>query len=169
MATAPVSDVSFPPGPMGLELEPVIVSSSRQMGCRVKDFYNEDAEGQRTSAVQIGDIVWQINGVKVQSERFVDILSTLKSTAESTRIITFKNIKGFPSTGNQYIFPLLSCCALSESALLHGPVAIHLLSHSAVVLHRRPLPLFVLVLDTITGSSSRPIGPGGKETSNWNC
>ena len=33
--------VSFPPGPMGLELEPIIISShgERQLGCRVKDFY----------------------------------------------------------------------------------------------------------------------------------
>eukprot|EP01039_Chlorochromonas_danica_P013980 gene13980-16257_t len=31
--------VLFPPGAMGLELEPVIKSSEREIGCRIKDFY----------------------------------------------------------------------------------------------------------------------------------
>jgi hypothetical protein len=32
-------DVTFPPGAHGLELQPVIISSERSIGCKVKGFY----------------------------------------------------------------------------------------------------------------------------------
>ena len=90
-------EVEFPPGPMGLELEPVIISSERQIGCRVKDFYfGVDHTGidweTLTSAVKIGDVISHVQKCNVQSAKFADILNQLRDLKDATRVVTFKNI-----------------------------------------------------------------------------
>ena len=89
--------VEFPPGPMGLVLEPVILSSEREIGCKVKDYYfgvdhqGIDAE-KLQDLVEIGDVVTFIGSKNVQSARFTDILDLLRSLKDAKRVITFKNM-----------------------------------------------------------------------------
>jgi hypothetical protein len=89
--------VEFPPGPMGLVLEPVIRSSEREIGCRVKDYYfgvnhtGIDAE-KLQELVEIGDVVTFIGSKNVQSARFSDILDLLRSLKDDKRVISFKNV-----------------------------------------------------------------------------
>jgi hypothetical protein len=90
-------EVRFPPGPMGLELEPIITSSERQIGCRVKDYYfGIDHDGVDPeyikSVVSIGDIIIQIQGENMLSTKFVDVLDKLRSLRENFKIVTFKDI-----------------------------------------------------------------------------
>jgi hypothetical protein len=110
-------EVEFPPGPMGLELEPVIISSERQIGCRVKDFYfGIDHTGidweTLTSAVKIGDIISHVQKCNVQSAKFTDILNQLRDLKDATRIVTFKNIsascKGDKTVASTLVMTLLS-------------------------------------------------------------
>ena len=89
--------INFAPGPMGLELEPVIVSSEREIGCRVKDYYfgldySGIAEDILQDSVSIGDIITHIESKNVQSAKFADILGLLRSLKDSDRKIVFKNI-----------------------------------------------------------------------------
>jgi len=89
--------VEFPPGPMGLELEPVIRSSEREIGCRVKDFYfGVDHRGidpdKLQELVNAGDVVTFIGSQNVQSARFSDILDLLRSLKDAKRVVTFKDM-----------------------------------------------------------------------------
>ncbi len=89
--------IEFPPGAMGLELEPVIKSSEREIGCRVKDFYfSIDHSGvdqaYLEARVSVGDIITAINGDDIRSLPFVSIVERLKELKETKRVITFKNI-----------------------------------------------------------------------------
>lgn len=90
-------EVAFPPGAHGLELEPVIISSERSIGCRVKGFYfSVDHEGidrdYLEAVVEIGDIVCVIDGVNILSMHFDSILSILKGIRDKDRVIVFKNV-----------------------------------------------------------------------------
>ena len=89
--------VEFPPGPMGLELEPVITSSEREVGCRVKDYYfgldhyGVDPEYVNTT-IKIGDIICRVQGKDVLSAKFKDILETLRTLKEEKRTVIFKEM-----------------------------------------------------------------------------
>ena len=90
-------DVDFPAGSMGLELEPVITSSERTIGCRVKDYYfGVSYDGLDRDYVQehiaIGDIITKVNETSVVSFPFNSILDMLRALTTETRKITFKNI-----------------------------------------------------------------------------
>jgi hypothetical protein len=90
-------EIIFPPGSMGLELEPVITSSERTIGCRVRDFYfGLDYDGIDQTFLQehvvVGDIIAKINEIPVGSMPFEKILDTLRSLSGTTRTIVFKNI-----------------------------------------------------------------------------
>lgn len=90
-------EIVFPAGPMGLELEPVIISSERKLGCRVKDFYFAiDHTGidheEVMSKVTIGDVISQINGQSVLSLRFQETLDLLRGYKNAARTIVFRNI-----------------------------------------------------------------------------
>ena len=89
--------IEFPPGPHGLELEPVIISSERSIGCRVKGFHFDlDHEGiskdYLESAIEIGDILCSINDTNILSVSFDAILSMLKSIRDRERVLSFKNV-----------------------------------------------------------------------------
>ncbi len=89
--------IEFPCGSMGLELEPVITSSEREIGCRVRDFYfGLDHVGisaeEIKSKVTIGDIIWNISGENVLSSKFNDILELLKKLKMVKRVVVFKRI-----------------------------------------------------------------------------
>ena len=89
--------ITFSPGPVGLELQPVIISSEREIGCRVKDYYfGVDYHGippdDLQASVAIGDIITHIDSRNVQSAKFSDILGLLRSLKDSERKITFKNV-----------------------------------------------------------------------------
>ena len=97
--------IEFPPGPMGLELEPVIKSTEREIGCRVKDFYFAVDHCGVTpefllARVKLGDMISSINGEDIKSWPFAAILDKLRSLKDQTRIISFRNIsascKSFP-------------------------------------------------------------------------
>jgi len=94
--------LEFPAGPMGLELEPVIHSSERKIGCRVKDFYfGVGHSGIDPAVLQYrvspGDIIVSIEGEVVLSSKFLDILEMLKSLRERSRTVAFKKIISEPS------------------------------------------------------------------------
>lgn len=89
--------IEFPPGAMGVELEPVIRSSEKEIGCRVKDYYfpldhNGVDRHYVESRVAIGDIICSINGEDVKSQSFGLIVDKLKSLKDKRRVISFKNI-----------------------------------------------------------------------------
>jgi hypothetical protein len=89
--------IEFPPGSMGLELEPVIKSSEREIGCRVKDFYFSIDhcgidQNYIEARVSIGDIICSINGEDIRSWPFADIVEKLRVLKDSKRLISFKNI-----------------------------------------------------------------------------
>lgn len=101
----------FPPRTaMGLELEPVIISTNppRQIGCRVKDFYfgsdfieslpmpNAESWSKDLlmSRVKIGDVICKVDNERVVSKSFAEILVLLKDlrNTDRPRHITFRNI-----------------------------------------------------------------------------
>lgn len=89
--------VLFPPGAMGLELEPVIKSSEREIGCRVKDFYfgvdyNGIEPAQLERLVNTGDIICAIDDINVKSLPFPDVVDLLRSRRNNQRVIRFKNM-----------------------------------------------------------------------------
>eukprot|EP00981_Chlorochromonas_danica_P014541 scaffold8227_cov172-Ochromonas_danica.AAC.1 len=89
--------VEFPPGPMGLELEPLIKSAERELGCRVKDFFytvGHSGIDQQVleSKVSIGDVISYVNGEDVRSYPFEQIVELLKSMKDQKKTIWFKNI-----------------------------------------------------------------------------
>lgn len=101
--------VIFPAGAMGLELEPVVISTERKIGCRVRDFYfGMDYEGIEPMVLQktirIGDIISSVNGVSVLSASFMDILDILTSNREAPqRVLQFKDVSivsSWPSAGD---------------------------------------------------------------------
>ena len=89
--------VVFPPGQMGLELEPVITSSERTIGCRVRDYYfgvdhaGIDEEYLRAN-IMIGDIIIKVNEEPVVSMPFERILDLLRGLRTQSRSVMFKNI-----------------------------------------------------------------------------
>lgn len=90
-------EVIFPPGPHGLELEPVIISSERSLGCRIKGFFfsleHEGIDRDYLEAmVAPGDIVCTIDGQNVLSMNFDNILTLLKGIRHKERVLVFKNI-----------------------------------------------------------------------------
>lgn len=110
-------EIVFPAGAMGLELEPVITSSERTIGCRVKDYYFGIAYDGLDQAflqehVAVGDIIAKINGTSVVSLPFISILELLRSLTATDRTIVFKNITASCKTFLIHIFslPLYMLC-----------------------------------------------------------
>lgn len=104
--------LTFPPRTaMGLELEPVILSTNppRQIGCRVKDFYfgTDFIEGINIPStnvlwtkdflmarVKVGDVICKVDNERVVSKSFAEILAMLRDlrNTDRCRLITFRNI-----------------------------------------------------------------------------
>ena len=89
--------IDFPSGSMGLELEPVIISTERQIGCKVKDFYfaldhNGIKPDELKGKVSIGDIICYIGEHNVLSAKFTEILDILRMLKPERRTITFKSL-----------------------------------------------------------------------------
>jgi hypothetical protein len=94
-----IYSVTFPPGNMGLDLEPLIVSLSpeRLIGCKVKGFYfaldhTGISDEELTRSVSIGDIIARVNGKDVLFSQFEDILNELRVLKRETRTVFFKTI-----------------------------------------------------------------------------
>ena len=90
-------EITFPKGSMGLELEPLIKSTEREIGCRIKDFYiSIDHDGIDREILEkyitIGDIITHINGEDVKGRSFNIILDKLRSLKDTTKVVKFKNI-----------------------------------------------------------------------------
>ena len=92
-------EVTFPPGNMGLDLEPLIssVSPERLIGCRVKDFYfGVDhcgiSEEQLRATLSPGHIIASINGEEVLFAQFMDILDKLRKLKPHQRKVCFKTL-----------------------------------------------------------------------------
>ena len=80
--------VKFPRGAMGLELEPVIISSERQIGCRVRGFYfNSSHDGLSPELIRAkvtpGDVIVSVNGSSIISLGFEAALKRLVSLKDS--------------------------------------------------------------------------------------
>lgn len=105
--------VQFPPGAMGLELEPVIRSSERELGCRIKDYYfGVDYSGieprKLESIVSIGDIICSVDDVVVRSLPFAEIVDMLRSKRNKHRVVKFKNMTSLCKNPHvQYLTKLL--------------------------------------------------------------
>ena len=96
-------EVTFPPGPMGLELEPVIISATKQIGCRVRDFYfgvdfDKVALVKLKETVKIGDVLSHLNGQSVLSLPFQEVLGQLRRGKEQARVVVFKNLAAVPES-----------------------------------------------------------------------
>lgn len=105
-------EVEFPVGPMGLELEPVIISSERQLGCRVKDFYfGTDHSGVDPEMVMrcvgVGHVISRIDGVSVISLSFPEILNMLREAKDRPKKVLFKNISASCKCCRRDIFVFL--------------------------------------------------------------
>ena len=97
--TLNIYTILFPPGSMGLDLEPLISSLSpeRYIGCRVKDFYfgidhTGIEEEYVRSTVSQGDIISSIDGCEVLFSQFHDILEKLRGLKLKSRKISFKKL-----------------------------------------------------------------------------
>ena len=95
-----VCDIIFPPGAMGLVLEPLIPSeaSKREIGCKVKEFQFgiDDTgidEGNLRSLIMPGDILSAINGSKVLFHKFHDVMTQLELLKHKQKRITFKKFR----------------------------------------------------------------------------
>ena len=103
-------EVIFPPGPMGLELEPVIISSERQLGCRVKDFYfGIDHIGISQEYIQrvvhLGDLITHVEEKSVLSMAFTEILDTLRTLKSQSRTVRFKTL----NNSSKFIIYISNC------------------------------------------------------------
>eukprot|EP00978_Attheya_sp_CCMP212_P041112 scaffold231683_cov92-Attheya_sp.AAC.1 len=92
-------EVTFQSGPLCLKVEPVIKSSGRELGCRLKQSLQGDPGTipppiQHFLASKPGDIILAIDGVEVMSKSYSDILGILGQPISSgDRIILFRSAK----------------------------------------------------------------------------
>lgn len=91
--------VEFPPGAMGLNLEPVIISHDpeRKLGCKVKAFYFDESYSGISKEIlcahiSVGDVLDNIDGSNVYLSPFDDILHMLRTRIQHRKIIGFKII-----------------------------------------------------------------------------
>jgi hypothetical protein len=101
-------DVAFQPGPIGLKLEPVVVSGNREIGCRVMKFIDAGvaAPGQARASGKIrpGDLLIAVDGQDVISWNYPDVITYLKLRPSSLgRQMTFRSVWELPmkTTNNQ--------------------------------------------------------------------
>ena len=90
-------NVTFPIGSMGLELEPVIISSESRIGCRVRGYYfaadhKGIARADLETNVNIGDIITTIEGQSMISMTFEEIIVLLGESRNKIRTIGFKSV-----------------------------------------------------------------------------
>ena len=118
-------DIIFPPGAMGLDLEPLIssVSPERLIGCKVKEFYfgidhSGIDENKLRSLVSPGDIISAINGAEVLFSQFHDILNQLRNLKLSHRKITFKKLSADGESEHSMIPSFCSYCILTSCMLI---------------------------------------------------
>lgn len=105
--------VDFPPGAMGLHLEPVITSHNpdRKIGCRVKAFhfdshYNGINKDLIQDVVSIGDVLYIVDGIDVYLSPFDDVFQMLCSRQNQRKSVGFKVIN---VDSNQHIRDNISC------------------------------------------------------------
>ncbi len=89
---------NFPPGAMGLELEPCYNINNIKYGCKIKGYYfGDDHKGVSATLLQsnvfIGDSISCIDGKNVASLTFFNILDILKDLKSTNRKVTFKSNK----------------------------------------------------------------------------
>jgi C-terminal processing protease CtpA/Prc len=81
---------------VGVNLESVIVSADKKIGCRVKAFHpspdGSKGQAERAGTIQPGDIIVAINGEQVLSQPFKKTVGILHARREEIRIIRFKVI-----------------------------------------------------------------------------
>ena len=79
--------ITFQPGPIGMKLEPISVSSSslqgrKEIGCRVLQFINlpsgEKGQAEQSGMISPGDVLIQINHTSVISWTYPDVIRYLK-------------------------------------------------------------------------------------------
>ena len=121
-----ITEVKFPPGNMGLDLEPLIssVSPERLIGCKVKDFYfgidhTGITEAEAKSLICPGDILSSINGKEVLFVQFMDILNMLRGLKAEERSVCFKRLS---SDDSKLYDPHLFACIDINSYLIHNQV-----------------------------------------------
>ena len=100
-STATTSDleyqVCFQPGPIGLKLEPVVVSGTREIGCRVMKFIDgsstNPSQARESGKIRPGDLLIAVDGKDVISWNYPDIIAFLKQRPTSLgRHMTFRTV-----------------------------------------------------------------------------
>jgi chromosome segregation ATPase len=87
--------------PLGMQLEPVIKSSAREIGCRVVRFidhlvYGMESAARTSGQVHVGDVIVAVDGINVLSKSYEGIIEALKSKPQdgsSIRRIKFRNVQ----------------------------------------------------------------------------
>jgi len=86
--------------PLGMQLEPVIKSSAREIGCRVVRFidnlvYGMESAARTSGLVHVGDVIVAIDGINVLSKSYQGIIEALKSKPkdDGVRRIKFRNVQ----------------------------------------------------------------------------
>jgi len=91
--------VQFTPGPLGMNLEPVIRSMDRELGCRVVEFVNVNStlpsQARLSRKIHLGDVITSIDGKNMLSKPYDDIIALLKNPTNNAngRTISFRRIK----------------------------------------------------------------------------
>ncbi|CAM9937866.1 unnamed protein product [Discosporangium mesarthrocarpum] len=83
--------VSFEPGALGLELEGVVESHGKRLGCRVFKV-TPGGQAARHGSVREGDVVVMLDGVHMLSEPFDDITKALLKRQGVRRLIGFVGV-----------------------------------------------------------------------------
>lgn len=89
--------VCFQPGPIGLKLEPVVVSGAREIGCRVMKFIDGSStnpgQARESGKIRLGDLLIAVDGKDVVSWNYPDIIHFLKQRPISLgRHMTFRTV-----------------------------------------------------------------------------
>ena len=107
--------IQFPPGPMGLHLEPVITSHNpdRRIGCRVKAFHFDTNycgidKNVLQSSISVGDVLYSVDGVDVYLSPFDDVFQLLRGRINERKAVGFRiiSLETMTSTDRLKSFPL---------------------------------------------------------------
>ena len=74
--------VQFEPGSLGLNLEPVVKSTGKKIGCRAINLLESANCGKPSQAqksrIHVGDLLINIDGENIMSKDYSDIVAVLK-------------------------------------------------------------------------------------------
>ena len=95
--------IMFPPGPMGLHLEP---NTNEEIGAKVKGYhFSESSTGMNSSIlkdkVKKGDVISLVDNINVIDMSFRKVYNILVNKTTSNKLVTFKRINSDGNIDNQ--------------------------------------------------------------------